>query len=593
MGVAYAADNSNEHITMRFCNKLILFFFLILPLPCLGQNREEIDRQVAENDTQAEIYLSEKGKENSAAQLYNQSAYLLRTVNRLEEAAVYYQKVLDINVVMGNRRGQMISHSSLSMVYLEAGNYPKAIYHLQKELEFRKQVNNKAEIIQVLANLAAAEIEMSSFDSAIENIEEAISLSKELSDLALLKRCYGVAVDICEKQGNSEKAHTYFEMYSAIDRKIKEQQMDEISDEADRKINIAQTEKNKTQEKLNQTNEQLEITVSTLQQVKELTREQQMEIELKDALLKTERLRRRFWLIGFIISVCFILLLVFMIIQMVKAKRKIETQRLILERQNMEIRASIRYAQTIQHAMLPPDCEIEKYFDPFIIYMPKDIVSGDFYWTATKTEGVNTIVYFAVVDCTGHGVPGAFMSMIGNRLLNEIVMERKIDSPAEILELLNKMVRQALRQEETDNNDGMDLALCRFELSTRGTCDLTFAGAKRPVYIVKNRENKLVTHNGERKSIGGYNLSKRGNKFTDFMEKLEKGDMVYLFSDGIVDQNGPERKKFGRVRLEEAMIDCTKLEPGEQKVIFEQRLSEYRKNEEQRDDITFIGLKII
>ncbi len=585
---------------MQHIKKLAYFLLLLLYLPCFGQSNDAIDKQVAENNAKAEAYLAEKGKENAAAQLYNQSAYLLRSANRLEEAAGYYQKVLDINVSMRNRRGQMISHNSLSMVYLEAENFPKAVYHLNKELEFRKQINNKADIINVLTNLAMAENEMSSFDSAIENIEKAISLSKELNDLVLLKQCYGVAYDIYEKQGNSAKSHTYFEMYSALDRKIKEQKMVEISDEADRKVNIAQSEKIQTQEKLNQTSEELEHTVTTLHQVEELTREQQMEIELKEAkineqnaLLKAERLRRRFWIIGFIISVCFILILAFMIIQIFKANRKINAQRLTLEKQNKEIRASIRYAQTIQQAMLPATTEIEKYFNSFILYMPKDIVSGDFYWITSKLEGKNTIVYFAVVDCTGHGVPGAFMSMIGNRLLNEIVMERKTDSPAEILKLLNTMVRQALRQEETDNNDGMDMALCRFELHPEGTRFLTFAGAKRPAYIIKNRENKLITHNGDRKSIGGYNLSKRAISFTNFEEKLEKGDMIYLFSDGIIDQNGPERKKFGRIRIEEAMIDCAKLRPEEQKVIFEQRLSDYMKNEEQRDDISFIGLKII
>lgn len=579
---------------LLYCVPFMIYSFVA------GQSITDIDQQIAENDAKAEAYLSEKGKENAAAQLYNQSAYLLRSANRLEEAAVYYQKVLDINVELGNRRGQMISHNSISMVYLELENYPKAIYHLQKELEFRKQINNKADIINVLTNLALTEYEMSNFDKAIEYIEQAITISKELNDLVLLRQCYGVAYDIHEKMGNSTKSHIYFELYSAIDKKVKEQRMTEISDEADRKVNIAQTEKQMTEEQLNLTSEKLEETASTLQVVEELTREQKMEIELKEskineqnALLKAERLRKKFWVIGFTISIFFVMVLAFMIIQIFKANRQINAQKLKLEKQNKEIRASIRYAQTIQQAMLPADTEIEKYFDPFIIYLPKDIVSGDFYWISTRQESKKSIVYFAIVDCTGHGVPGAFMSMIGNRLLNEIVTERKAESPAEILGLLNVMVRQALRQEETDNNDGMDLALCRFERQSEGKCSLTFAGAKRPIYIIKNRENKLITHNGDRKSIGGYNLSKREITFTDYHEKLETDDMVYLFSDGIIDQNGPERKKFGRIRLEEAMIDCAKLRSDEQKVIFEQRLRDYMKNEEQRDDISFIGIKVI
>ncbi len=576
---------------MLICSLLLLF------MTALSQG--EIDTKLQENDSKAEQYL-EEGKENAAAQLFNQSAYLLRSVNRLEEAAIYYQKVLEINARLGNRRGQMISHNSLAMVYLEAENYQKAIFHLKKELEFRKQINNKAEIINVLANIALAENEVSSFDSAIEHIEQAISLSKELNDLTLLKRCYGVAFDIYERLGNDTKSHEYFELYSAIDRKLKEQKMAEITDEAERKVTIAESEKHITQKILSETNEELEKTVSTLQQVEELTREQKMEIELNEAkineqnaLLKAKQLRERYLITGLIATTLFILVLTFLILKIVRANTKINQQKLRLEKQNKEIKASIRYAKTIQQAILPGDNELEKQFKSFIIYMPKDIVSGDFYWISTQESGKNTIVYFAVVDCTGHGVPGAFMSMIGSRLLDEIVNEKMISSPSEILALLNTMVRNALRQEETDNNDGMDLALCKVEIHPDSKRKLTFAGAKRPLYIIKNTENKLITHRGDRKSIGGYSLSKKEIKFTDFDIDMEKGDMVYIFSDGIIDQNSPDRKKFGRVRLEEALIDCAKLDPKEQKRIIEERLKDYMQNEEQRDDITLAGLKII
>ncbi len=575
---------------------ILIFSTLLLIPPLFSQT--EIDEQLRSNDSKA-ISCLEEGKENSAAQLYNQSAYLLRSVNRFEEAAMYYQKVLDINYKLSNRRGQMISHNSLAMVYLEGENYQKAIFHLKKELEFRKQINNKAEVINVLANIALAENEISSFDSAIEHIENAISLAKELNDFAILKRCYGVAFDIYEKLGNDTKSHDYFELYSAIDRKMKEQQMAEITTEAEKKVTRAESEKHNTEKILNETSEVLEKTVSTLQQAEELTREQKMEIELnkakineQNALLEAKRLRERYLIIGLIITTVFIVALALMFLKIVRANKKINQQRLWLEKQNKEIKASIRYAKTIQQAILPGFNEIEKYFEPFIIYLPKDIVSGDFYWILAQETKNTTTVYFSVVDCTGHGVPGAFMSMIGSRLLDEIVNEKKINSPAEILGLLNKMIRTALRQEETDNNDGMDMALCKLETLPNNKHKLTFAGAKRPLYIIKNKENKLINHRGDRKSIGGYSLSKREITFTNYDIELEKGDMIYLFSDGIIDQNSPERKKFGRVRLEEAFVDCAKLEPVEQKEIIEQRLKDYMQNEEQRDDITLVGIKI-
>lgn len=563
---------------------------LLVFIPVFPQS--SIDTQLKDNDSIAANYLQEN-QQNAAAQLFNQSAYLLRSANRLEEAAIYYQKVLDINTQLGNRRGQMISHNSLAMVYLEAENYQKAIFHLKRELEYRKQINNKAEIINVLANIALAENEISNYHDAIEQIEMAISLSKELNDLVLLKRSYGVAFDIYEKLGDDAKSHEYFELYSAIDKKLKEQKMNEITSEADAKVSRAESEKHITEKILSEKSEELEKTVSTLEEVEELTREQKMEIELSKAKIKEQRMRVRYLIIGLLVTTIFIVALALLFLKIVRANKKINQQRLWLEKQNKEIRASIRYAKTIQQAMLPATSEIEKYFDPFIIYLPKDIVSGDFYWITVRKNKDLTSVYVAVVDCTGHGVPGAFMSMIGSRLLDEIVNEKMVDSPAEILGLLNSMIRTALRQEETDNNDGMDLALCKLELKTGKKQKLTFAGAKRPLYLLKTNENKLISHRGDRKSIGGYSLSKREITFTNYNLEVDKGDMVYLFSDGIIDQNGPDRKKFGRVRLEEAFVDCAKLDTNEQKNIIEQRLREYMQNEEQRDDIVLVGLKII
>ncbi len=574
----------------------ILIMAILLPLKAYSQS---IDEEVNNNIKKAEALISE-GNKSGAAQVYNQTAYLLRSNDRFDEAAELYQKVLDINLELGNRRGQMISHNNLSVLYLEAERYPKAIYHLQKELEYRKQINNKSEIINVLTNLATAQNEVGSYDSAIENIEQAINFSKELNDLALLKQSYGVAYDIYDRQGNSDKSYKYFELYSAIDRKLKEQKMAAISTEANRKVNEAETETRQTRQRLDETSNQLEETKTTLLQVEELTREQQMEIELKEAkiseqkaLLETEALRRKFWIIGFSISFVFVLGLSLMIWIIFRANKKINAQRLRLEKQNKEIHASIRYAKTIQDAMLPSEDLLKKYFDPFILFRPKDIVSGDFYWVLAQEHANRSVVFVAVVDCTGHGVPGAFMSMIGNRLLNEIVSERKMESPAEILLSLNGMIREVLRQEETDNNDGMDLALCRFEFNKSGERTVTFSGAKRPLYIIKGKDNKLITHPGDRKSIGGYSINRKEALFFDKVDHLDKGDTIYMFSDGILDQNGPERKKFGRVRLEEIMVDASGLTMDKQKELFIQRLDEYRSGEEQRDDISLLGLKVI
>jgi serine phosphatase RsbU (regulator of sigma subunit) len=578
---------------------LIISLFSFHEVATPFQNNDDLDKLILEYNEKADDYIQD-GNQNAAVQLYNQLAFSLRGAERYQEAAGYYQKVLEINTSLGNRRGQMIAHNSLAVVSLESENYQKAIFHFKKELEFRKQINNKADIINVLTNIALAENSLSNFDSAIEDIEQAISLANELNELSLLRRCYGVAYDIYDKKGLNEKARNYFEMYSALDRKLKEQKMTEITNEADRKVNIAYTEKELTEEKLSTTSEELEKTVTTLQKAEKLTREQQLEIELsqlqikaQNALIETEKIKSKYKTYGISILSLFVIALTWMILKILKANKKINQQKLKLEKQHKEIRASIRYAQTIQHAMLPAVSEIEKYFEPFLLYRPKDIVSGDFYWFSALNYEKTETVFFAVVDCTGHGVPGAFMSMIGNRLMNEIVTEKKITTPSMILFSLNEMVRLALRQEETDNNDGMDLAFFKMEKQSKDKYLLTFSGAKRPLYIIQNNHNKLVSHPGDRKSIGGYSLAKKEIHFTDHQIEVEKGDMIYMFSDGIIDQNNPERKKFGRLLLEEAMIDCAKLDPSQQKIIIEERLNNFMQNEEQRDDITLIGLKII
>jgi serine phosphatase RsbU (regulator of sigma subunit) len=216
----------------------------------------------------------------------------------------------------------------------------------------------------------------------------------------LLKRCYSVAYDVYSKQGkNDEKTKAYFELYTAIDRKLKEQKMAEVTSDADKKVNKAFTEKQITEQKLNITNLELEKTVTTLQKAEELTREQKMELELREAkineqhaLLETERWKRRFVTIGASVLLLFVVILANMILKIRKANIKINQQRLWLENQNKEITSSINYAQTIQQAMLPSNNEIERYFEPFILYLPKDIVSGDFYWISVQESKENQVI---------------------------------------------------------------------------------------------------------------------------------------------------------------------------------------------------------
>jgi serine phosphatase RsbU (regulator of sigma subunit) len=247
---------------------------------------------------------------------------------------------------------------------------------------------------------------------------------------------------------------------------------------------------------------------------------------------------------------------------------------------------SIRYGETIQHAILPdPQDFIKNFDDHFIIFKPQAVVSGDFYWsirTGNKT-------FVAVVDCTGHGVPGAFMSMIGNTILNEIVTLQKTIEPAQILEKLNQGIWDALHQEDYQNLDGMDICLCVIddadELNTR---IVNFAGAKRPLFILRN--DKLIEIKGSRKSIGG--RQKTDAEYEQRQLLLHAGDILYLTTDGYVDQNDYERIKYGTLRFKKVLASFAGMNLHDQKEVLLEEMRSHMKEEEQRDDITLIGLKM-
>jgi PAS domain S-box-containing protein len=276
-----------------------------------------------------------------------------------------------------------------------------------------------------------------------------------------------------------------------------------------------------------------------------------------------------------------------------KAEIEIRKQKDQIEIQNELITSSINYAKNIQQAILPLESDLQNYFDSFVIFKPRDVVSGDFYWYAhlPATKDLSEKVFVATVDCTGHGVPGAFMSMIGSRLLNEIVVEQKITSPKEILEELDKKVKIALRQDKTDNNDGMDMAICLIE-KEHNKFHITYSGAKSDLYYFSNKENDLTILSSERRSIGGA-MQKRGN--IEFLNKeilLQNNDMFWLATDGIIDQNNAERKRFGTPRFIELLKIGKGMDLIEQKQLIEKELNNYQGHEEQRDDITIWGIKL-
>jgi len=252
-----------------------------------------------------------------------------------------------------------------------------------------------------------------------------------------------------------------------------------------------------------------------------------------------------------------------------------------IEEKNRDITASIRYAERIQRAMLPSE---DSFHETFVLYMPKDIVSGDFYWMYDNGD----LEFIAAVDCTGHGVPGAFMSIIGHNSLNKVVREYGIIRPGAILDQMNIEVVKALMQRKEETiNDGMDLALIAFN---RKKSTLEYAGAYNPLYIV--RDGEVITYKGDRFPIGMSSIEAK-KTFANQQVDIRSGDMIYMCSDGYADQFGTaEAKKYKSGNVKKLLTEIWNLPVAEQRKKLEKEILDWKGDLPQVDDIMFIGTRI-
>ncbi len=269
--------------------------------------------------------------------------------------------------------------------------------------------------------------------------------------------------------------------------------------------------------------------------------------------------------------------------EVVRQRDEIERQRLKVEELYKDVTDSIRYAKRLQDSILPPERYIKELLpQSFVLFKPKDIVSGDFYWF----EKTQNKVLFAAVDCTGHGVPGAFMSLVGANALNQAVREHQLATPSTILDDLNKLSSDSLNKHSEENSvrDGMDLAMCAIDKENR---TLEYAGANNPLYIIRN--NEIMVTKADKFAIG----SMTGEKYTNHTIQLEEGDTIYVFSDGYADQFGGEKgKKFMYKKFRELLKSIKDLPMTEQKTILDNEIEAWKGSYEQIDDILVIGVKI-
>lgn len=460
--------------------------------------------------------------------------------------------------------------SNVGSLYDELGQKDKALDYYQQSQAIALELGNDDIILANYINIGTLDLDKKKYTLALDNFSKALELALQMGSKPHESECYRVMAVAYRGQGNLDKAYAYLDKYSALKDTL-------LNEENTRQIN----QMNAMYEKDKQ-----ELKIGALEKEKKLSEEV---IQKQNSLRKV--------LVGIVVLIVVLAVVLFVaFINKRKHNRllanqnaEIQRQKEIIEETNKSMTDSINYAKRIQEAILPAkEVKYRLFPDAFVFYQPRDIVSGDFYWFAEK-NGKRII---AAVDCTGHGVPGAFMSMIGIDQLNHIVLQNGITTPSEILNQLQLNVRHALKQDinaEMVARDGMDLALCAFDFENRV---VEYAGANRPLLIVRKEKDSHEAVEADHFSIGGLQHA-QGNRFTNHAVKLAKGDCVYIFTDGYADQfGGPKGKKFRMKSLKELLVKIAPERMDKQEEILATTLGNWKGKIEQVDDVLIIGVRV-
>jgi len=586
-------------------------FIVSLPLSMAQTLDKSVEEKMNTYKEQAQTYQRE-GNSIQEAENYNKIAYLYWENGMLNQAIDYFSRSLEINKQINNQNGIKTIYYNIGLIYADKEEYQQAVENFRQGMEYARNLKQKGGIYTGLINQASALKNLSQHKQAVTILNEALSYAQELNNLKLVRTCYGMLAENYEALGDSENAMKYFDLFATVDKHVKAEQIKTIEEKSKEEIRKAEADKAQSQKELSERSSELEQTKQTLQQTKELTEKQKLELELNRLIIseKEAELRNK-RLIIYGILLIFVVILFFSIlvyrqfqakkkaneklaeqnVQIFKQKEEIEKQRDLANKQKMDITDSIEYAKRIQTALLPPLSFIRRSLpEHFILFKPRDIVSGDFYWMMNKDDKI----IIAAADCTGHGVPGAFMSVLGTAFLNEIVnkiVENKHVYSLQAHEILNQLrsyIIESLHQSGADNEskDGIDIALCIID---PGKQKLQFAGAHNPLYLIRNNELQIIK--GDRMPVSIH--QKAHKSFTNHEIDFFKDDVMYIFSDGFVDQiGGPKKRKFMSRNFKELLLKIHEKPMDVQQQILEKTFEEWKGDYIQLDDILVIGIKL-
>lgn len=563
-------------------------------------------KKAIENYIKSLTVLEKIGDKQSEAACLNNIGLLYHDQKNYVKALEYYEKSLNTKKNLGDEKSIAVSLNNIGSLYYSMDQYYEAKEYFFKGLSKRKKINDMHGIAQSLTNIAAVHRKQKNYEISLEFLKEAEKIQIELNDQSGLTNTINSIGVIYRLQDNLSKSREYLEKSYKMSKEIGAPLL--IKDASIALGNLYRDlgihdsvyplviEHYKMSDSILNTENTRKLTQIGLQYEfeKKLHKKELSQVK-KDLEHEIAIKEQKIISYSFAIGLGALIILTLVILKSLndkkKANKRIMLQKLKIEENSLKLEEalesitdSVKYAKRIQQALLQEENHTTEHFpEHFILFKPKDIVSGDFYWSFEKEN----YFYIAAVDCTGHGVPGALMSMLGISFLNSINANPETLSPNRILDLLRDKVIEELNQTNKDwsSRDGMDISLARIDLKTY---KLEWAGANNPLWLVNNQKLKEIK--ADRFAI---NYTDNPQPFTNHSFKLKKGDHLYLFSDGFADQFGGEKgKKFKNKTFKELIQDISLKPIKSQKETLEQTFTNWKGDLEQIDDVCVIGIKI-
>ena len=489
-------------------------------------------------------------------------------IEQYDSALVYLNQALELKTKSGDRESVALTMGNIASCYIQLKQYAKAEKMLREAYTIRKEFKDQYGITKMLMDFSWLHGEQNDYYKSIVYADSARQIAIALNFSEYHNQASAQMAAMYAKLGNYKKAYEYHQETLDTWKDIYEQMATE---------NLNDLRTAYETDKVEADN----LILTKNGKIKDLR------LEKNAAKINSQRVI----IAAGAGSVIVLFLLIYFLVKWNKEKKaqndEMQVQKAIVEEKNEEILASIQYAKRIQTAILPHEKVVKEYLpDSFILYKPKDIVAGDFYWVETYAEASvsdGETILFAAADCTGHGVPGAMVSVVCNNGLNRSVREHGLTDPGEILNCTREIVVQEFEKSEDDVKDGMDIALC----SLRGT-ELKYAGANNPLWIIRNGE--LIETRADKQPIGKFDDPQ---PYLTHCFDLQEGDSLYVFTDGYVDQFGGENeKKFMKSAFRDLLLSMCNEPMSEQKRIIDETFEKWKGSLDQVDDVCVIGVKI-